>query len=170
MVVALCGAWVFHATSPEGFIVGRDGVRTIWGAHASSFLPRIDVQTAREILEKGNALFVDARGPKEYEAGHIPGAVNLPSVTPEAQAIRMAKALPQDRRLVVYCGSALCHFSYTTAQRLLQAGHEDVVIFSGGWKDWEAVRFTEHPHPDPLPKGEGIRREPRPEGEGMEGR
>ncbi len=160
LVVAACGAWVFHATSPEGFIVGREGVRTIWGAHASSFLPRIDVQAARELAGSETAPFVDARGPKDYEAGHIPGAVNLPAVTPEAQAVRAAKSLPKDHRLVVYCGNALCHFSYTTAPRLLQAGPEVVVIYSGGWKEWHG------PHPDPLPKGEGLRREPLPEGEG----
>lgn len=137
-LVAGGGAWAFHVTSPEGFITAPEGVNTVWGANASSFLPRISLKTARELQRTGAAVFVDARSAKDYESDHVPSALNLPSVTPEPQAIAIAKALPSDRRLVVYCSNALCSFSYTTSQRLLQAGHKDVVIFAGGWKEWQS--------------------------------
>ncbi len=52
-----------------------------------------------ELLHKPHIVFVDVREPDEYEAGHIPGAVNQPlSQFQEAD-------FPADCDLVFYCRS-----------------------------------------------------------------
>ncbi len=74
----------------------------------------IDVQgLARLIDSKADARIVDARADYEFEAGHIPGAVNLEfdlgdrmQLSPEKQAA-FQKLLGPDKKqlLVIYCRS-----------------------------------------------------------------
>ena len=57
---------------------------------------------ARELemyMQKEHALVVDLRDTKDFEAGHWPGARNLP----EAQAERWGKLLPRKRLVIFYC-------------------------------------------------------------------
>lgn len=58
--------------------------------------PRIGIAPARALKD---ALFVDVRGPIEFEAGHIPGALSIPS--PELD--QSLGKLPKDRTLIFYC-------------------------------------------------------------------
>lgn len=48
-------------------------------------------------------VFVDVRTPKEYKAGHIPGAINIPV---SDIAMRMNE-LPKNKQLYVYCHSGV---------------------------------------------------------------
>ena len=145
MLGAVAGirALVFHGTSPNGFIVGREAMGAVRAASASAFLPKISFEEVQKLATDRAALFVDARPRKAFDFGHIPDAINLPAHLPEPDAMRMANTLPRDRRLVVYCGDAICSYSYTTAQRLLKAGFGDIAIYSGGWDEWQ--RRVEQP-------------------------
>ncbi|HVC34495.1 MAG TPA: rhodanese-like domain-containing protein [Chloroflexota bacterium] len=59
----------------------------------------VDPRTLREQQESGNApTIVDVRGPEEYAAGHVPGAVNIP----EDQLPSHLAEIPRDRSVVVY--------------------------------------------------------------------
>lgn len=59
----------------------------------------IDPRTLREHQESGEApTIVDVRGPEEYAAGHIPGAVNVPA---DQLPSRLAE-IPRNRPVVVY--------------------------------------------------------------------
>ena len=126
-----------HCTSPAGFIAGPDGVRGVLAANASTFLPDVDLSAVREFQRHG-ATFVDARTPDAYAKGHLPGAVNLPAYTRPISAQRIAAALRRDRPAVVYCANAACPAAHAAAQHLLRAGLRNVVIYSGGWEEWEA--------------------------------
>jgi rhodanese-related sulfurtransferase len=132
IAIAACGTGVFHATSPDGFLRGPEAVRDVRAANASSFLPKINYEIARGLSERDEAAFVDARSVKEYDAGHIPGAFNLPPSSRDSDALRLATNVPRERRLVVYCGNSTCPFSLMSAQKLLRAGRNDIVIYSGG--------------------------------------
>ncbi len=139
LIVAGCGAWVFHRTSPNGFIVGPEAVRGVRAANASRFLPSIDIEAARSLHRSGEAIFVDARSADDFMAGHIPGAVNFSAHTPDAQAFRIARGIFPGRRLVVYCVNPKCPYAVKVAQWLLEAQHDDVVIFADGWQAWRAT-------------------------------
>lgn len=60
---------------------------------------RISVEELRVALEKGTAIVVDVRGEEQYKAGHIKGALWIPS---EKIASR-TKELPKDKLIVAYC-------------------------------------------------------------------
>ncbi|GFK92496.1 Thiosulfate sulfurtransferase GlpE [Fundidesulfovibrio magnetotacticus] len=94
---------------------------------------------ARAMLVAGARLFVDAREPAEYEAGHIPGAV---SVSAEALLTGMDSVLPgveKGRPLLVYCGDLACPKSRDLAQGLKELGFADIAVMPEGLDGWRAA-------------------------------
>ena len=63
--------------------------------------PMIDGQMLDDMLERGgDFLLVDLRSEREYAAGRLRGAVNIPCSRLRAEYC----GLPRDRRVGVYCG------------------------------------------------------------------
>jgi len=58
-------------------------------------------QIAGLMTEERKAALIDVRSPEEYQAGHIPGAVNIPAERLTAEK----KRLPKDKStpLIFYC-------------------------------------------------------------------
>lgn len=72
---------------------------------------------ARERVAKG-ALLLDVRTPEEFQAGHLPGAKNIPVQELDRRMAELAK-WPS---IVVYCRSGAR--SATAKGMLVRAGHE----------------------------------------------
>lgn len=88
--------------------------------------------TPRELLDalagkSGEKPFVlDVRTPREYEAGHLPEAVNIP-----VDEIRdRIGEIPADRTITVHCGVG--YRSYVAQQILLNLGRRNVLNITGG--------------------------------------
>jgi rhodanese-related sulfurtransferase len=97
----------------------------------------ITVAEAKEMLDKGDCLFLDCREPKEFKMGHVPGATNLPRGLME---FKIAKAVPDKaENMVVYCktGGRSCLSSCT----LCRMGYKNVKSMSGGWLAWEKAGY-----------------------------
>lgn len=60
---------------------------------------RITVEELRAALDKGTAVAVDVRSVEQYKAGHIKGALSVPT----AEIAARAKDLPKDKLIVTYC-------------------------------------------------------------------
>jgi rhodanese-related sulfurtransferase len=99
-----------------------------------------DCSDVHEALATGAPGFVlaEARGPKAYAAGHVPGAINLPHRTITAE--RMAE-WPQDTLFVVYCAGPHCNGADRAAIRLAELGRP-VKIMIGGLTGWLDEGFT----------------------------
>ena len=80
-------------------------------------------------------VLVDVRTPAEYEAGHIPTAVNVPVDVIGTQPPAVAK----DTLIVVYCRSG--NRSATARQILVDLGYTNVVDF-GAVSKWEQPLVT----------------------------
>jgi rhodanese-related sulfurtransferase len=74
---------------------------------------------------------IDVRSPQAYEAGHIPGAISVPTRTITAE---VARSLPEGL-LVVYCSSPGCNGAQKAAARLTQHGRH-VKEMLGGFEYW----------------------------------
>ena len=61
-------------------------------------VPRISVEEARDLMESGNALFVDVRKREHYDRLRIPGAISIPIKGPADRYW----SLPRDKDIVVY--------------------------------------------------------------------
>jgi len=97
----------------------------------------ITVAEAKEILDKGDYLFLDCREPKEYKMGHVPGAMNLPRGLLEFKIDK--KVSNKNENMVVYCktGGRAC----LSACTLCRMGYKNVKNMAGGWNAWETAGY-----------------------------
>lgn len=96
----------------------------------------IDANGLKKLIDDKESMFLlDVREPHEYQAGHIPGAVNV-SVN-ELQA--RVNELPQDMdmRIVAYCASGMR--SGRAAAFLRQYGYKNVFSLKGGYNNWAST-------------------------------
>ena len=119
-------------------------------------IARIDQVIAA--VQDNSATFIDARTPKEYAAGHLPGAINVPMLSnavdgpipywksPDALTKLYRDAgIDPAARVIPYCSTGVR--SANTFLALKTIGHPDVALFTGSWNEWSA-------HPNlPVTKG-----------------
>lgn len=99
--------------------------------------PVITFEQARDIFNRGDALFVDARHSYEFGLGHIKGAISVP-MQEFNEHHPILEIIPKDKPLVVYCDGEDCNSSKELAGKLIAAGYKDVKVFFGGWTAWIA--------------------------------
>jgi rhodanese-related sulfurtransferase len=102
-------------------------------------------ETVLEHLNRGTALFVDARAPEEYAAGHLRGAVNLPSSEIFANIDRVTSLASPDQLIIVYCGGGGCDAGHNVADALRRDfGYTNVMIHAKGWEEVKASEQLRH--------------------------
>ncbi|AUX41535.1 sulfurtransferase [Sorangium cellulosum] len=95
----------------------------------------IGIEELSERIGRGDGLVVAEVLPAPYyEAGHLPGAVNLPLDGLEKTIARVAPG--RDTPIVVYCSGPTCRNSHTAAARLAALGYGAVRVFAGGKAAW----------------------------------
>ena len=82
----------------------------------------------------GDFVLLDVRGPRLYEQGHVPGALNLPHDKITASKL---EAWPADTLFVVYCAGPHCNGTDRAALRLARLARRVKVMIGGmaGWAD-----------------------------------
>ena len=83
-------------------------------------------------LKPESVLLVDVRDPEEFEAGHVPGAINLPL----NQMRRRLRDLPRDREVWLYCGVG--QRAYYATRVLMQNGFR-VKNLAGGFRTYKLI-------------------------------
>ena len=83
--------------------------------------------------EKKSLVLVDVREPKEYKAGHIPGAINIPYWQVEQKTRRFNKKQPY----IFYCIYSAWRAPYA-ANVLMDYGFKNSLILEGGISAWHA--------------------------------
>ncbi|MBV9880664.1 MAG: MBL fold metallo-hydrolase [Gemmatirosa sp.] len=95
--------------------------------------PQTTPEALADRMAQGDVMVVDVRGHGEWDAGHLPGVVNvpLPSI---AQQVDRIRELAGGRTVVLHCqGGAR---SAIAASVLEAAGIDDVVNLTGGFGAW----------------------------------
>jgi rhodanese-related sulfurtransferase len=82
--------------------------------------------------EVADFVVVDARTPKAYAAGHVPGAINLPHREIGEQTLG---AIPVEQTIVVYCDGPACNAATRGAAALAALGYR-VKEMIGGLEYW----------------------------------
>ncbi len=108
----------------------------------------LDLAQALELFEGGLAVFVDARMPDEFAAGHIPRAFNLPYDDLESH-LDVLNYLPEDGLVIAYCDGSECELSLELADELTAMGFGQVRVFFGGWEQWSEAGY-------PTEEGEAV--------------
>jgi len=92
---------------------------------------RIDVDTARQMMEAGGVRIVDVREPNEYASGHVPNAELIP--------LGQILAKPQEhiqtsQKTIFICGVG--QRSAVAAEMAAAIGATDIYNMEGGTKAW----------------------------------
>jgi rhodanese-related sulfurtransferase/DNA-binding transcriptional ArsR family regulator len=84
--------------------------------------------------KKGLVTVLDVRPREEFEAGHLPGAVNIPI---DRLASELAR-LPKKREVVAYCRGPYCLMSFDAVLKLRQRGWKARRL-NEGYPEWKAA-------------------------------
>ena len=127
--IALVGQWntsqgVVTAKAKNDIIIGGIEIQT--------------VDRAKKLYDSGNYIFVDARSPDDYEAGHIKGAVSFPVGQFQEKIATFLESYPPEASIVTYCSDRTCQDSHHLAELLLESGYDNVAVFIDGFPGWEA--------------------------------
>ena len=174
LALLLLACALLGAMLPAPVLAG-DSPRPPWDERLAALAKRdgyrlITAPQARALMaEKGGKLAIlDARTSYEYEAGHLPGAVNLEfdladarGLSPEKEKKLRALLGPDLKRpVVVYDRGLQCVRSQMAAQWAVNLGYSDVWHLARGWMGWVALTQTGgQPQPagpkagDPFPAG-----------------
>jgi len=141
-------------TPTETFRTNIDDPMGLFGGEAAS-LPEIPVMdrpikmqlaSVKQFYDAGAATLVDARESAEYDRGHIAGAISLP--VEETPAETLAALDSAGKPIIVYCGGEPCDVSMELAYALIDAGQRKVLIYAGGFREWETLGY-------PVTRGRG---------------
>ena len=99
------------------------------------------LEQAKLFWQSGNALFLDAREPTDYAAGHIASALNLPAQSFERHFGEIAPLLTPESRLILYCDGTECELSHRVRGNLRQLGYTNTHLLFNGWTTWRQAGF-----------------------------
>ncbi len=97
------------------------------------YLSRLGIKqiTPKDFDQKKGMMLLDIRTDKEYEQGHIPGAVHVP-LTDIGEKV---KKLKKEKELVVYCQNG--NRSIWAIKRLMGMGYKNLYNLKGGYNAWK---------------------------------
>jgi rhodanese-related sulfurtransferase len=124
----ICAAFAFNTS----VALAKDMTKQDFETEALKHITTISVAEAKALLDKGGVTFLDVRTEKEFRAGHIPGAKNVPRGKLEYD---IGKFIPDTNTpTVVYCktGGRSCLGTYT----LVKMGYKNLKSMDGGWLAW----------------------------------
>jgi rhodanese-related sulfurtransferase len=89
------------------------------------------------IPPKKDVLIIDSRpAARQYDPGHIPGAINIP----DSQFDKQVDKLPADKAtlLLFYCGGLECMLSHNSAFKAEKLGYSNIKVYPAGSPEWKA--------------------------------
>ena len=97
----------------------------------------LEAVSRKELLKRtreGLVTVLDVRPPEEYEAGHIPGAVNLPL----KDLRKRLRELPKGQEVIAYCRGPYCVLAFEAVAALRKKGFEARRL-EEGYPEWKAA-------------------------------
>lgn len=96
----------------------------------------IHLDDAFKLFAEEKALFIDARSPGEFSAGHIPGSVNIPAEA-AAEHLSEVRALAETGKvLIAYCYDVDCPLGADLARKFKELGVSPIEVMPEGWTGW----------------------------------
>lgn len=96
----------------------------------------VDAEQIWKRIEEQEVAVVDVRPTREFEVGHIDGAVSMPL----DDVGKRLDELPRDREIVVYCRGPFCTLAGDAVRLLRREGFEAVRL-RDSYADWHARGF-----------------------------
>ena len=121
------------------FILALTTALTGCGKSNPGTYQQVSPQEAISMMEsEEDYIILDVRTPEEFDAGHIPNAINLPN---ESISSAPTELLPnKDQLILVYCRSG--NRSKQASGKLAKLGYTNIVEF-GGINHWPGELVTD---------------------------
>ena len=87
----------------------------------------------QQLEDHADLIVVDVRDAKDFEKGHIPGAISLPREQWDS-----AEGLSKDKLNVLYCYTHVCHLAAVGAVKFAAQGYP-VMEMDGGFAEWKEM-------------------------------
>jgi len=111
------------------------------GAHENAPTVTVSAEYVKErAAGSQKTALIDVRSLQEYKAGHIPGAVNIPS-----SAVKMLKdRLPKDAStlIIIYARGDSHSPTDTAFNAVFKMGYKNLKLFRGGVRAWIGKKYT----------------------------
>lgn len=114
----------------------------IFLGHITEEFEAIDASELGRLLDDGGVLLIDARGPDEYSAGHIQGAIDIPAGSIELGA----SDLDRESTAVVYGSDGWGMEAFVAADKLRTLFFKDIRVLSGGLAGWKRAGHMVEPN------------------------
>lgn len=91
-----------------------------------------------DIPPKKGVMLIDSRpAARQFDPGHIPGAVNIP----DTQFDKQSSKLPADKStlLIFYCGGVDCLLSHNSAFKAEKLGYSNIKVYAAGMPEWKSA-------------------------------
>ncbi len=131
-----------HNHPPRFLAIVNDARSRIRETTVDAIKARLDRRSEGRSDEKDKFVLVDVREDREFDAGHIPGAVHLGKGVIERDI--EARYPDLNTELVLYCGGGFR--SAMAADNLQKMGYTKVISMDGGIREWREKSY-------PLEKG-----------------
>lgn len=105
--------------------------------HQRTASAAVGPQQAVMLINRKDAVVVDVRDKKEFDAGHIVDSINIPLGNLKQRATELKKH--RDKPVLVVC--KLGQHSGDAAKTLEEAGHSEVIRLSGGVTEWKSQSY-----------------------------
>ncbi len=98
-------------------------------------LSGVSAKYVSKALDKGTAVVIDARPPRKFKKGHVPGSISLPTTRFDEHK----DSLPEDKatELLFYCGGYHCPLSTKGADKAKALGYSKAKVFQAGYPAWK---------------------------------
>jgi rhodanese-related sulfurtransferase len=93
----------------------------------------VGVKEFEKLRSDSTAVVLDVRTPKEYESGHMPGAINIDANSPDFE--RKVKALDPNKVYLVHCAAGVR--SAKACDKLSKLNFTHLYNLEGGMRAWE---------------------------------
>lgn len=121
------------------------------GEFKESFLPAelypgiafIARAEAEDLFNRKQAVFIDSRSGEEFDAGHIPDAVNISLDEAKKGFPGGEPDFLKEKLMVLYCRGGDCRQSVTLSRLLYDRGYKNIKIYQGGWDEWHRAGLQE---------------------------
>lgn len=136
-IAALFCGMIYHFANNEGFLAHANATNSVQQAHIANFVPKVNSKQVAKLLNS-DTVIIDARFARDFDTGHIEGAINVPVDICDKGVSAAMNAIDKNAPIVVYCQSAGCSFALKITKRLKDNGFSNISIFKGGWNEWKA--------------------------------
>ena len=141
IIVVVFTGMFYHFTNETGFLANANGTASIQQAYQGYFIPKITEEKVKKLLDT-DTIFIDARYPFDYQAGHLEGALSIPVDSNDVFRNKATAHIAKNSRIVLYCQSSGCQYAEKIAIKLKDDGFTNISIYKGGWVDWTSKNIV----------------------------